>query len=167
MQFQSENGGRKARGQPRRSPHAQFRDGVRVAALKAFRAARFYISEQPVTLKQAALCHGTTIPYIEAALIVIQVDDEHHLETRILRGDESLLRVAKKLATRVKAIEALEAANLADLQAIYAATGFTNSLLKAFVDASPEARAAAARAFGHPDQLFDEMIAPLISAAAE
>jgi hypothetical protein len=147
--------------QLRRSPHAHFRDGFRVAALKAFRAARFYISEQPVTLKQAALCHGTNVAYVQAAIKVLKAN-EPDLVDRILVGEISLQVVAKLLAPQVKAIEALKTSSWVNLRAIFTATGFTNDLSTMLPNSSPAELAAAGRAFGNPDVLFDQMIAPLL-----
>jgi hypothetical protein len=142
MQVFARNGGRRATRQLRNRPHAQIRDGVRVANLRAFTAARFYLdkiaNKQLVTLKEAARCHGTNVPYIQAAIMVLKANDQH-LVGRILSG-ERLLAVAKLLTPQIKLAELL-------------------------ADASPAARTAASRAFGHPDLIWDDMVAPLINAA--
>jgi hypothetical protein len=151
----------------RRSPHAQIRDGVRVANLKALTAGEFYLGKvarkESVTLREAALRHGTNVAYLRAAITVIKARDQEWID-RLLRGDGyPIVAAAKFLEPQVKAIEALKAAGSANLRAIYASTGFTNKLAKLLADSPPAARTSAARYFGRPDVIWDEMVVPTIS----
>ena len=146
----------------RRSPHAQIRNGVRVANLKALTAGEFYLANT-VTLQEAALRHGTNVAYLRAAITVIKANDLDWVD-RLLHGRCRILAAAKFLEPQVKAIEALKAAGSANLRAIYAATGFTNKLAKLLADSPPAERTSAARDFGHPDLIWDEMVVPTISA---
>jgi hypothetical protein len=125
------NGGRKANGKPRQSPHAQIRYGIRIANLRALTAGEFYLDKiakgEHVTLEEAALRHGSGIVYVRAAIAVIKASDQDWIDCA-LRGKRSILRVAKLLAPQVKAIEAIKKASPANLKAIYRETGFTNEL---------------------------------------
>jgi len=169
MQVLLKNGGfSKANGKPRQSPSAQIRNGVRVANLKAFTAAKFYrdrvANKESVTLEGAALCHGTNISYLRAAITVLKAGDRN-LADRVVQGVLSILTAAKLVKPQVRAIEALKDANPANLAAIYAATGFTNELAKLLTKSSSTERTDAARAFGHVDAIWADMVDPLISAA--
>ena len=143
MQVVRGNGGCKARGQLRKASHPRIRDGVNAASLKAFTAAKFYLNkianDESVTLKWAALSHGTNINYVRAAITVLEVGDQRLIKI-VLCGDESILAVAKALGPQLK-------------------------LVKAMADASPAAWTAAARTYG-PNQIWDRMVAPLLDAAA-
>jgi hypothetical protein len=170
MQVLLNGGFSKASGKPRQSPHAQVRYGVRVANLKALTAAEFYLNKvankEPVTLKETALRHGTNVVYLRAAITVLKATDPFWIDC-LLDDDDGcpILELAKLLAPQVKVIEALKAANPANLQAIYTATGFTNELAKLLAKSSSTERTDAARAFGHVDAIWADMVDPLISAA--
>jgi len=168
MQVFSKNGGpSRANGRSRQSPQrrAQIRHGVRVANLRAITAAKFYVANKDsVTLEGAALCHGTNISYLRAAITVLKAGDRN-LADRVVQGVLSILTAAKLVKPQVRAIEALKDANPANLAAIYAATGFTNELAKLLTKSSSTERTDAARAFGHVDAIWADMVDPLISAA--
>jgi hypothetical protein len=127
--------------------------------LRAFRAAEFYLDKvansEPVSLKEAARCHGTNVAYIQAAITVLRANNPC-LVDRIVRGEMSLLEAAKWAKPRVEAFAAFEAASPANRAAILA------HLLSGSTAAE---RTKAARAFGHPDRIWDDMVEPLLKAA--
>jgi hypothetical protein len=169
MRILVNNGGsHKANGKPRQSPHAQVRDGIRLANLRALTGGEWYLTKvgnkERVSLKEAAVRHGTNAVYLRAAIIVLKANDQNWIG-RLLHGD-TILAAAKLLEPQVKAIEALKDANSANLQAIYTATGFTNELTKLLAKSSSAERTSAARDFGHPDIIWDQMVVPTISVNA-
>jgi|SRR6516165_9378485 hypothetical protein len=126
-----------------RRRRAQVRHGVHVANAKAVTAARFYLNEiankERVTLAEAALRHGTSVRYVEAAVLLLMSGDQRLLD-RVEHGRVSLLPVARLLKPVIRLAEAL-------------------------ANATSTQRTAAARAFGHPDLLWDDMVEPQLSAA--
>jgi hypothetical protein len=103
-------------------------------------AARYKIAnKERVTLAQAALCHGTSVDYLEAAIVVLKTNDQALID-RVERGDVSLKPLARLLKPAVRLMEAL--ANTTSAQ-----------------------KTAASRAHGNPDQLWTDMIEPLLEAA--
>jgi hypothetical protein len=144
---------------------------MRVANLRALTAAEFYLNKvankECVTLKVAALRHGTNVVYVRAAIIVLKAGEgDWNLAKQVVQGVLPILAAAELVKPQVKAIEALKAANPANLQAIYTATGFTNELTKLLAKSSPAERTSAARDFGHPDIIWDQMVVPTISVNA-
>jgi len=86
----------------RRSPHRQFRNGRRAAAVRAFTGARLYLDKKAPTLIQAAEDCGSNVQYVRAAITVIEDGSlaEHAL---ILTGDLPLLTAASEARLRRKA----------------------------------------------------------------
>jgi hypothetical protein len=133
--------------------------------LRAITAAKFYldkVANESVTLRGAALSHGSCVPYVQAGILLIKAN-EPHLVNRVLRGDMPILAAAKEVWAQVTAIEALKVANPANLQAIYTKTGFTNNLSALLIDSSSAERTKAARDCG-VDLVWSDMVEPVIGA---
>src|SRR5262245_16851072 len=60
--------------QPRRraSPRRHFRNGCRAAAARALTAARLYVDKKVLTLAAAAACCGSSVPYVQAGIVLIE-----------------------------------------------------------------------------------------------
>src|SRR5262249_52786540 len=85
----------------RRSPHRQFRNGRRAAAVRAFTGARLYLDKKAPTLIQAAEDCGSNVQYVRAAITVIEDGSpaEHAL---VLTGDLPLFTAASQARLRRK-----------------------------------------------------------------
>jgi hypothetical protein len=88
----------------------------------ALAAARHY-RDHEVTQAQAARAHGSCVTYLRAALVVIQANDPQLLDA-VLHGRASLLAAAELVGPKVRAIEALRAADPASRRAVFAALGY-------------------------------------------
>jgi hypothetical protein len=128
--------GRRA-GKRQSHPRPQIRHGVRAANARALRGAHWRLKTPGATLLEASLYHGSNKHYIRAATTVINYGDQRLID-HLLSGAASILEVAKALEPQLKLTEALKRA-------------------------TPEQRTKAARAFGHPEELWDQMVAPQIS----
>lgn len=127
-----EVGGRCQR--PRRPRHRpQFRDGQRVAVRHALTAAKIFLHKIEPTVKAAARACGSNVPYVRAALVLLEVGNPV-LMTRVLVGQANLLEAAR------------DAQHLA-------------GLVKAYRTAAPADHIEFARLIG-PDALFDGAVAP-------
>jgi hypothetical protein len=118
----------------RANPRRHVRNGVHVAALRALIGARLYRRGEFKTLAEAAVGVGSNIPYIRAADILIEHDDQH-LINRVLFGGYPLLQMAESVDPVVRLVEA-------------------------YTQASPAGRTAAARKIG-VDKIWDTMVVPL------
>jgi len=100
-------------------------------------------------------------PSIKAAVLLIKSHDTRLIDA-VVRGNTPILAAAKLVAPQVAAIDAIKAANPANRQAIYTATGFTDELAKLLVDKPSAERTAAAAKLG-PGRVWDAMVAPLVA----
>jgi hypothetical protein len=118
-----------------------------------------------MTLAQAAISVGSNVRYVMAAGTLLKAGDMQ-LINEVLSGSISIQNAAKLVEPQVAAIEAIKAASPANREAIFLATHFTNDLAKLLVDKSPTERAEAAAKLV-VDVVWDTMVSPLVSAAAE
>jgi len=119
----------------RRRNQQRLKDGTRAAACRAIMAARIYHSSMVSTLHAAAVGCNVSIPYVRAALVVLQTEDAALLQA-ILDGKVQLLAAA-------------------------AAMKGTAALISAYRDADPIDK----HAFGCAVQVgtvWDEVISPLL-----
>jgi hypothetical protein len=143
-------------GQHRHSPRQQVRDGVCKAALRAFVGAELYRGDQwKLSLKETALCVGSNIHYLRAALVLLDHGDLDLID-RVLHRERDILLAARSVAPLVKLLTAFRTAS-PGTQAIF--SGVTG-----LVDlSSPAARTAAASKFD-PEVIWTDMVEPRISA---
>jgi hypothetical protein len=87
-----------------------MQNGLCVRALRAFAAAEDYLAGRCPTLLAAALCHGSNIGYVRAAITVLKADDAR-LVRRVLRGHEPLLKAAASVANAVLMAETFRKAS--------------------------------------------------------
>jgi hypothetical protein len=116
----------------RRSHYSHFRDGCRLAAMRAY-AAVVFATEQGVRLDEAALWTGSNPAYAQALAVIVE------------SKDKALLRAVLDGCVPVKAA----AASVKGLA----------KLLTAFAAATAENKAAFGRAVG-TDVVFDTVIVP-------
>jgi hypothetical protein len=90
---------------PVRRRRRHFRNGHRVAVVRAFTAARLYLNGQVPSLASAAEACGSNIRYIAAAVVLLKGDDPS-LPDRVIKGWDSLTETAN----RVRKIVNVEAA---------------------------------------------------------
>jgi hypothetical protein len=79
---------------------------LRAAALRAFSGARFYLNKTIPTLAAAAAWTGSNVPYIQAAIVLIQDEtatDPQIIRESVLLGHVPLLEAARKARRRQKA----------------------------------------------------------------
>jgi hypothetical protein len=117
-----------------------------------------------ITLAQAAISVGSNVRYIMAAVLLIKSHDMRLINDAV-HGNIPILVAAKLVKPQVLVVEALKTASPANLAAIYDATHFTNELSKLLVDTPPAERTEAAAKLG-ADIVWDQMVSPLIPAAA-
>jgi hypothetical protein len=134
----------------RQSPHAHTRNGIRLANLRALRAAQFYREHKSTTsFEEAALSHGSNVAYVQAGVVVLEHNDQKLID-RILHGHVSIEAAAKLIKPQVKAIAAFAAADEAGRVVI---------LAELLGSSSPEELAALGRKIG-VDTIWDSIIAP-------
>jgi hypothetical protein len=123
----------------RKCHRPQFRDGIRVAAEKAFTAGRYYLDKsakgEPITVREAARSHGSNVVYVWRAIEILKMDDQDLVDL-VLSGRAPLQKVAGYAKPRVRLREAMN-------------------------NASPMARADVARTFG-PEFMWTQLVEPLL-----
>src|SRR5262245_29266741 len=93
----------RTRRRQRASSRRHFRHGCRAAAARAFTAARIYLDQSIPTLAAAAMHCGSNVPYVQAAILLIQDETAPHpeiLRKAILKGRVSLLAAAREARQR-------------------------------------------------------------------
>src|SRR5262249_14113184 len=94
------NGAISSRDHPRRqraSARRHFRYGCRAAAARAFTAAEIYLDRRVPSLAAAAMHCGSNVPYVQAAIILIQDETAPHpqrMRQSVLEGRVPLLAAA-------------------------------------------------------------------------
>ena len=99
----------------RQSPNRQFRNGERAAVQRALAAAyiRLGIPISASSSQSAAEMCGSNRRYVDAAITLLQAEDDHALEL-VLRGSWSLLETAARLKTRADLITAIRKSTPSD-----------------------------------------------------
>jgi|SRR6516162_1826850 hypothetical protein len=139
----------------RRSPRQHIRDGICLAALRAFTGAELYRAKpEKLTLGEVALRVGSGIHYVRAAVVLIEHGDQVLID-RVLRGKCSILAAAASVNALVKLLGAFKTASPENLAKFYTITGTADL-------STPVRRMEAAAKFG-PEVVWDEMVMPLIS----
>src|SRR5262245_10189636 len=105
----------------RRSPRQHFRNGVCLAALRAFTAAE-YRREHNSTLADTAARHGSCVDYVAAADTLIEHGDQI-LINRVLRSRCSILAAAASVKVLVTLVGAFKTASPETRAGFFAATG--------------------------------------------
>jgi hypothetical protein len=123
-----------------RQARSQFRNGERVAVVRAWTAAKLHRGEQiaPQSLAVASTLCGASLPYVAAMEVLLKVEDLGLL-SRVFTGEVSLMDAANMVRKRAKLIEA-------------------------FRKADPKDRIKAAEVIG-AEFMFDEMIGPALDAS--
>jgi hypothetical protein len=108
-----------------RSPRRHFRGRERAAVIRAFTAARLYLSGTSPTLVAAATACGSCPQYVRAAVTLIEAENAA-LVNCVLVGNVSLLEAARDAQRLAGLIKAYKTANAADHIAFARAIGPTN-----------------------------------------
>jgi hypothetical protein len=120
----------------RHHPHEHKRNGVCLAALRAFTAAQLYLApENTFDLAECALRCGSGVVYVRAAIVLLEHDDPTLIDA-VVHGRINILAAAKPIAAEMR-------------------------LVAAFTAASPKARAAAGARIGSA-AVWDSLIVPTI-----
>jgi hypothetical protein len=120
----------------RHHPYEHKRNGVCLAALRAFTAAQLYLApENTFGLAECALRCGSGVAYVRAAIVLLEHADLALIDA-VVYGRINILVAAKPIAAETK-------------------------LIAAFTAASPKARAAAGAKLG-PGVIWDTMVVPTI-----
>lgn len=100
---------------PAKHPRVRNRGGEQIAVVRALTGAMLHLGIPivPPTLAGAATMSGSSIGYIQAAMLVLQAEDEA-LVNRVRRGQVPLLTAARQVKRRVKLINALRKASAED-----------------------------------------------------
>jgi hypothetical protein len=149
----------------RQSSRRHFRGGVRAACLRALTGARLYLRGEFPTLEAAAAHVGSCKAYIEAAITLIESDDQKLIE-RVLCGDISILAAAESVKPLVMLLIGFAQASPRAKDAFFARTGCTADLGKKLVASAPAERTQAAQQLGDPEVIWSEMVMPLVTAVA-
>jgi hypothetical protein len=119
----------------RRSPHRQFKNGQRAAALRAITAAGLYDTEPAYdTLATAAAACGSNVPYLRAALALKEHGDER-LIRGVMFGHIPLLGAMKEIEPVVRLGRAYRSASTSDRIAFARREGVDN-IFETLVSAS-------------------------------
>jgi hypothetical protein len=89
----------------RQSPHRRFRNGKRAAALRAFTAATLYASGSAPSVAAAAVCCGSCVQYVRAA-VILQRSENTSLIKEVVAGRVDLQRAgaqARRVADLISA----------------------------------------------------------------
>jgi hypothetical protein len=86
------------------------RGGFCLAALRALTAAEGYLTGWFPTLQAAAICCGTCVTYVRAAITTLKAGDIRLLD-RVVRGREPLLKAAASVANAVALTETFRKAS--------------------------------------------------------
>ena len=100
----------------RQSPRRRFRNRGCAAALRSVTAARFYLGGTIPTLELAAASCGSNVPYVRAAIVVLQ--SEGHTLERVLAGKVPLLAAAQEVRRLADLLAAYRRATPQDLVAL-------------------------------------------------
>jgi hypothetical protein len=90
-----------------------MRAGQCAAARRALIAAQFYLDHRFPSLAVAALCHGSCVAYVRAAVTLLKSENLVLLE-RVLRGHIPLLAAAKQVKQVAALVDAYRTAGAAD-----------------------------------------------------
>jgi hypothetical protein len=155
---------RNVRGPRRRR---QFtRAGERAAVLRAFFAARAYAEGRVSTLEEAAASTASSIDYVRAALTLLKSGDKE-LISDALYGNISIITAAAQVKYAVKAIENYNKLPPANRERFRIATGATADLGEHIIHSAAQELIAAVRKVGGGEVIFDKMVAPVLTPAAE
>jgi hypothetical protein len=108
----------------RRARCPQLRDGVCTAALRAFSAAKPYLSDEFDSLGAARAC-GSNAPYVAAAIVLIRSENTA-VQQDVLAGRVSLLPAAHQLRKFVRLVAAFREASASDRVMFGCVVGPTN-----------------------------------------
>jgi len=150
----------------RQSSRRYFRCGVCAAALRAMTAARVYLSEGGnISLVEAAARHGTCVAYVQAGVTLIKAGDQFLIH-RVMRGDIPILKAAKTVEPLVQMLDGYSKATPENKGAFFTATGCTDDLGLHLAASSATERTEGAKRFGNAEALWEQMVLPLVQAAA-
>jgi hypothetical protein len=139
----------------RRSPRQHVRDGICLAALRAFTGGEIYRARpKGLTLREVALRVGSGIHYVRAAVVLLDHGDQV-LISQVLRGKCSIVTAAASVEALVKLVSTFKTATPETRAAFFAAT--------ATADLSSAAKRTEAASKLGPEVIWDEMVMPLIS----
>jgi uncharacterized protein YdbL (DUF1318 family) len=99
---------------PRQSPRRQIKNGQRVAALRAFTAAKLHLRGEFPTIAIAAESCGANTTYVQAAMVLIRAGNQKVIGD-VLSGYVPLLTAADELRRMVELVEAYRRARPQDL----------------------------------------------------
>jgi hypothetical protein len=117
-----------------RSRYRRTRNGQCAAAVRALTAARHYLDHKVPNLAAAALCCGSSVTYVQAALILIKSENETLLE-RVRRNQMPLQAAAAQIKQIANLVNAYRAASAADRVAFARTIGPTTLFDSALVPA--------------------------------
>jgi len=91
----------------------QFRNGRRLAAVRAITAAKLYLSKAVPTLKAAVEACGTNYNYVRAAIILLKAENTSLL-ARVVAGEILILAAAREVERLSKLVASYRAATAND-----------------------------------------------------
>jgi hypothetical protein len=91
-----------------------MQDGVRVAVLRAFTAARLFRRREFTSQAEAARACGSTVAYVAAATIILDAENSQ-IQHDVLEGRLPLLVAAEQLRRLADLVKAYRAASASDL----------------------------------------------------
>jgi hypothetical protein len=115
------------RSRRRQSARRHFRHGQRAAVLRAVTAAKLYCTGTIPNLALAAASCGSSIRYVEAAIVLFKSENAMLLD-RVLKGHAPLLSTAAQVKRVADLVAAYRCADGADRIAFMARVGTDNIL---------------------------------------
>jgi hypothetical protein len=139
----------------RRSPREHIRDGVCLAALRAFTGVELYREKRrKLTLSEVALRVGSNVHYIRAALVLFQHGDQDLID-RVLTGKCLILAAAARVTPLVRLLAAFRSASPKTLESFHNITGTVDL-------STTEKRTAAAGRFT-PEIWWEDVVLPSLA----
>src|SRR5262245_28601783 len=114
-------GPNKAARRARQSHRAQFRDGVRLAAVRAFTGGDLYLRGE-MTLRQTAIAVGSNVLYVMAAVILLKANDTRLIKD-VVHGRIGILAAAESVKPLVTMLAGYSKASPTNRDAFFVATG--------------------------------------------
>jgi len=129
--------------------------------LRAFSAAQEYLGGG-VSLKEAAIRHGSNPPYVRAAVMLTKANDRWLIDAT-MRGSITVTAAAKSVEPLLLLLEGYQRASPKVRDDFFKATGCTSDLGKLLATSPPAERTRAAETLD-AEEVWSQMVVPLVAA---
>ena len=129
--------------------------------MRAFSAAQEYLGGG-VSLKEAAIRHGSNPPYVRAAVMLTKANDRWLIDAT-MRGSITVTAAAKSVEPLLLLLEGYQRVSPKVRDDFFLATGCTSDLSKLLAVSSPAERTRAAETLD-AEEVWSQMVVPLVAA---